>query len=140
MKTGEFSSRSNTPTALAEINVTPFVDVMLVLLVVFMISAPLMQQGMHVELPKANTGALREVPDQVVVVLDKQQNLYINKTAIQRASLQGRLIGMAKTKPTLEVFVHADKSVPYGAVAELVAQVKKANIHRIGLVTLPESK
>lgn len=126
------------PTALAEINVTPFVDVMLVLLVVFMVSAPLMQQGMQVELPKANTGALREVPDQVVVVLDRQLNLYINKSAIAKNSLLQRLQGMAKAKPQLEVFVHADKHVPYGSVAEIVAMVKKAQIHRVGLVTLPE--
>lgn len=128
------------PLALAEINVTPLVDVMLVLLIVFMITAPLMQQGMNVELPKANTGALREVPDQIILVLDRNQNVIFNKAAIVRTSLAARLTAMAQSKPGIEVFVHADAHVPYGAVAQLVADVKKSGIHRVGLVTQPETQ
>jgi biopolymer transport protein TolR len=131
------SSKTSTPTTLAEINVTPLVDVMLVLLIIFMISAPLMQQGIQVDLPKANAGTLNEIPDQVVLVVNKARTVMINGNSIAPGSLYPRLQAIAKAKPSVEVFIQADQGVPYGFVAQVMAEVKKARINRVGLVTEP---
>jgi biopolymer transport protein TolR len=131
-----FGSRS-VPTTLAEINVTPLVDVMLVLLIVFMVSAPMMQQGVHVDLPKASAGSLDEVPDQLVLVVNKSKQILINNNAIEAGMLGPKLLAVASVKPNVQVFIQADQSVPYGYVAQVMAEVKKAKISRVGLVTQP---
>src|SRR4051794_20012835 len=123
------------PTTLAEINVTPLVDVMLVLLIVFMVSAPLMQQGMQVDLPKANAGALSEVPDQLVLVLSKAHEVSINGNTLPAGGLQRRLAAVQAAKPDVQVFIQADRAVDYGFVAQVMAEVKRARINRVGLVT-----
>src|ERR1700741_888305 len=92
-------------TSLAEINVTPLVDVMLVLLIVFMVSAPLMQQGVQVDLPKANAGSLSEVPDQLVLVVNRSRGIAINGNTIPTGSLRGRLEAVADVKPDVQVFI-----------------------------------
>ncbi len=125
------------PTTLAEINVTPLVDVMLVLLIVFMISAPLMQQGVQVDLPKANAGSLSEVPDQLVLVVNKQRKMLINNNAIPQGSLLQRLQAIHDVKPDVQVFIQADRDVPYGYIAQVMAEVKRAKINHVGLVTEP---
>jgi biopolymer transport protein TolR len=130
-------SARGTPTALAEINVTPLIDVMLVLLIVFMISAPLMQQGVQVDLPKANAGSMSEPPEQLVLVVNKDRQILINGNAIENSSLRARLQAIAQAKPGVEVFIQGDQSVPYGFVAQVMAEVKQARIHRVGLVTVP---
>jgi biopolymer transport protein TolR len=128
---------SKIPTSLAEINVTPLVDVMLVLLIVFMISAPLMQQGVQVDLPKANAGSLNEVPDQLVLVVNKAHEVTINGNSIAAGTLRAKLEGVAQVKPDVEVFIQADQNVPYGFIAQVMAEVKQAKINRVGMVTLP---
>jgi biopolymer transport protein TolR len=128
---------SKTQTALSEINVTPLVDVMLVLLIVFMISAPLMQQGIQVDLPKANTPTMNEVPDQLVLVVDKSRNLTMNGNKIPDGALRSKLAAIAKAKADVQVFIQGDASVPYGFVAQVMAEVKQAGITRVGLVTEP---
>lgn len=124
-----------TQTALSEINVTPLVDVMLVLLIVFMISAPLMQQGIQVDLPKANAPIMNEVPDQLILVVDKSKRVIMNGTTLPEGTLRARLTAIAKAKPEIQVFIQADKSIPYGYIAQVMAEVKLANITRVGLVT-----
>lgn len=125
------------PTTLAEINVTPLVDVMLVLLIVFMISAPLMQQGIQIDLPKANAGSLNEAPDQLVLVVNKQRQILISDKAIPQGGLRAKLEAIVAVKPNLEVFIQADQNVPYGYIAQVMAEVKRSKIHRVGLVTEP---
>ncbi|MGZ3688949.1 MAG: ExbD/TolR family protein [Bdellovibrionota bacterium] len=129
------SGPRGTPTTIAEINVTPLVDVMLVLLIVFMISAPLMQQGVQVDLPKANAGSLTEVPDQLVLVVNKARQISINNNIIPQGSLFVKLQAVAAVKPNIEVFIQADQSVAYGYIAQVMAEVKRAKINRVGLVT-----
>jgi biopolymer transport protein TolR len=129
---GRFSA-----TTLAEINVTPLVDVMLVLLIVFMISAPLMQQGVQVDLPKATAGSLNEVPDQLVLVVSKEKSITINGTVIPSGALGAKLQAIADVKPNVEVFIQADQFVPYGYIAQVMAEVKRSKINRVGLVTEP---
>jgi biopolymer transport protein TolR len=133
---GSSGSRS-TPTTLAEINVTPLVDVMLVLLIVFMISAPLMQQGVQIDLPKANAQSLSEAPDQIILVINKSRQVVMNDKKIPQGSLRPRLEAIAAAKPNVEVFIQGDEGVPYGFVAQVMAEVKRAKIHRVGLVTQP---
>jgi biopolymer transport protein TolR len=124
-------------TTMAEINVTPLVDVMLVLLIVFMISAPLMQQGVQVDLPKANAGSLSEVPEQLVLVVNRTRQITINGNEIAPGTLRSRLAAIAAVKPDVQVFIQGDQGVPYGFIAQVMAEVKQAKIHRVGLVTDP---
>src|SRR3954464_1085681 len=119
MSTPGSSSGSRLPTTLAEINVTPLVDVMLVLLIVFMISAPLMQQGVQVDLPKANAGSLSEVPDQLVLVVNKQKQILINGNVIQPGTLRARLEAISNAKSNVEVFIQADQGIAYGFIAQV---------------------
>lgn len=126
-----------TPGTLAEINVTPLVDVMLVLLIVFMISAPLMQQGLQVDLPKANAGSLNETPEQIVLAISKDREVLINGNAIARGSLFSKLTAMKSAKPNIEIVIQGDQNVPYGFVAQVMAEVKRAQINRVGLATQP---
>jgi biopolymer transport protein TolR len=133
---GGFTSRS-VPTTVAEINVTPLVDVMLVLLIVFMISAPLMQQGIQVDLPKANAGTLNEIPDQVVLVINSAKEISLNGKSIQAGTLRDRLAAIVDAKPNVEIFIQADQSIAYGYIAQVMAEAKRAHINRVGLVTAP---
>jgi len=128
------SGRISQPT-LSEINVTPFVDVMLVLLIVFMVSAPLMQQGIQVNLPKTKAGSLDEAPDKLVLEVDKSLKISLNGKTVQKGSLLSRLQAIASVKPDVQVFVQADERVPYGYIAQVMAEVKTAKITRVGLVT-----
>lgn len=134
-----FSPSSNsshkTPVALAEINVTPLVDVMLVLLIVFMVSAPLMQQGMQIDIPKANTGSLETKNDPVTVSVKADKTIYLNGNALAAGTLEAKLKVIAQNKPDLRVYVQADQSLSYGFIARVIAQIKQAGIQKVGLVT-----
>ncbi len=132
---GNKSSSLSAPTTLAEINVTPLVDVMLVLLIVFMISAPLMQQGIKVDLPKTNAGSLNEVPEQLILTVDKSRQISIANHVIQSGTLFKKLEAIASAKPGIEIAIQADQNVSYGYIAQVMAEVKRAGIVRVGLVT-----
>lgn len=130
-------SKRGTTTTLAEINVTPLVDVMLVLLIIFMISAPLMQSGVSVDLPKTSAATLTEPKDPILIVLNKSREITIGKAPIDKGTLRAKLEAIAAARPDAEVFLQADQSVPYGFVAQVMAEVKRAKINRVGLVTEP---
>ncbi|MFN7684262.1 MAG: ExbD/TolR family protein [Oligoflexia bacterium] len=132
-------SRNGTATALAEINVTPLVDVMLVLLIVFMISAPLMQQGVQVDLPKTTAQTLNETKEPLVLAINKNRQILIGEKAIEPGTLRARLEAIAAARPDVEVFIQADQGLPYGLIAQVMAEVKRAKIHRVGLVTDPSA-
>ena len=122
---------------LSEINVTPLVDVMLVLLIVFMISAPLMQQGIQVNLPKANAGAMTETPEQLVLVINRSREIFLADHSVPMASLLAKLTAIAAAKPQIQIVIQADQGVSYGYVAQIMADVKRAGINQVGLVTDP---
>ena len=125
---------------MADINVTPLVDVMLVLLVIFMVTAPMMQQGVQVNLPKANTKAMTPQDEAVVVSVDKSGKVFINKDEIPAADLRNRLTAMFASREKKEVFLKADAGVPYGEVVRAMADIKGAGIERLGMVTEPAAK
>ncbi|HMK44332.1 MAG TPA: protein TolR [Dissulfurispiraceae bacterium] len=119
---------------MSEINVTPLVDVMLVLLIIFMVTAPLLQQGIDVNLPKAKG---KELPaeERVSIVIKKGNQFFLNETQVSRDSLITKLSAISKQNP--QVFLKADKDVPYGVVAEIMGEIKEAGIEKLGMVTEP---
>jgi biopolymer transport protein TolR len=125
---------------MAEINVTPLVDVMLVLLVIFMVTAPMMQQGVQVNLPKADTKAMTPQEETVVVTVEKSGRVYINKDEIPAPDLRNKLSTMFASREKKEVFLKADAGVPYGEVVKAMADIKGAGIERLGMVTEPAAK
>jgi biopolymer transport protein TolR len=124
---------------LAEINVTPLVDVMLVLLIVFMISAPLMQQGIQVDLPKTAATNLTEVPEQVTLVVNRSRQISLGGRTLAPGALRSQLEAMSTARPDIQVTVQADQSLPYGYVAQVMAEIRQAKIYRVGLVTEPSA-
>jgi len=125
---------------MAQINVTPLVDVMLVLLVIFMVTAPMMQQGVQVNLPKADAKAISPTEEAVVVTIDKGGKTFINKDEIPGGDLRARLSTMFVNRAKKEVFLKADSTVPYGEVVKAMAEIKGAGIERLGMVTEPSQK
>lgn len=125
---------------MSEINVTPLVDVMLVLLVIFMVTAPMMQQGVQVNLPKADTKAMNPVEETVIVTVDKTGKTFINKDEVPAGALRSRLSTMFASRAKKEVFLKADAGVPYGQVVSVMADIKGAGIERLGMVTEPAPK
>jgi biopolymer transport protein TolR len=122
---------------MSEINVTPFVDVMLVLLIIFMVTAPLMTTGMTVELPHANAAPLPTADKQMVLSITADGKYFINKSEFKAEELPQKLAAIAKQNPDQDVFLKADGKVPYEEVAQLVAMCTSAGIARLGLVTQP---
>ncbi len=135
-----FSSDDNDFGTMAEINVVPLVDVMLVLLIISMITTPLMEQGVNVELPVAQGQSLEKTQSEepVVLFLSRDRNLRLGETPVSRGDLAEMLEQTFKNRAQKELFVRADKEVPYGAVAEIMTKVQAAGIDRVGLVTQPE--
>jgi biopolymer transport protein TolR len=114
------------------------VDVMLVLLIVFMVSAPLLQQGIDVKLPKADAGNLEHDEHPVMITVKSNRSVDLDGRALSLEELGNRLSTLSREKPDSQVLVQADQEVSYGTVAKVMAKVKKANIRRVGLVTAPE--
>ncbi len=121
----------------SEINVTPLVDVMLVLLVIFMVTAPFMEQGIPIQLPKAKTKAIEKGESPVVLTLTKENRLYLNKEEVYLTTLPQRLQILFKSRAKREIFIRADGALNYASVAQAMATVKNAGIDKIGLVTMP---
>jgi len=122
---------------MSQINVTPLVDVMLVLLVIFMVTAPMMQQGVQVNLPKADTKSLSAKEEAIVVSMDRQGKLFIDRTEVPAGTLKEKLIGILANRTKKEVFLKADRDVPYGEVVRAMAEIKGAGVERLGMVTEP---
>jgi biopolymer transport protein TolR len=127
--------RSSRPSPMSDINMTPLIDVMLVLLVIFMITAPLMSSSLKLELPKADAAQPNDAPQFISVALDPQGQLFFGDEALDSAAFAARVLETARKNPKTEVQLRADKGVPYGRVAELIGVVQKAGLNRIGFVT-----
>ena len=120
---------------MAEINVTPMVDVMLVLLIIFMVTAPLMMAQLPIELPKTSAEELGKPPQPLIVALDSNGNYYIGGDQVSAGDLPGRLAGIAQNDPDQIVYVRADKGIPYGQVMTLLGIVGKAGFYKISLMS-----
>lgn len=125
---------------LSEINVTPFVDVMLVLLVIFMITAPLLVQGLDVHLPEAVATPLTSQDDALVLTIQKDRKIYLEKKEVPLSSLTEKLKAIYENRADKDIFLKADREVPYGFVVQVFSEMRRAGLHRIGVVTQPPEK
>ena len=120
---------------LSEINVTPLVDVMLVLLIIFMVTAPLLQYGVEVDLPESSREPLEIPKEQVVLSIGKDRTIYVDRYKTSLSELRQKLEAIYKGKQKKEIFLQADKSVPYGFVVRTMAVIRAAGIDQMGLIT-----
>ena len=121
--------------ALSEINVTPFVDVMLVLLIIFMVTAPLLQQGIDINLPQAK-GKELSTTERIEITIKKDGKIYLDKTVLSLTALSAKL----SQSTNREVFLKADKDVPYGLVVEVMGELREIGIDKLGMVTEPKAR
>jgi biopolymer transport protein TolR len=121
--------------AISNINVTPLVDVMLVLLVIFMVTAPILQQGVSINLPKVKAAALTGEEQQLVVAVNRNGQVYLNDTPTTIAELGPKLQAILKLRPDRQVYLRADQNVRYGEVMQVIATVKGTGVERLGMVT-----
>ncbi|MBH61832.1 MAG: protein TolR [Alphaproteobacteria bacterium] len=120
---------------MSEINVTPFVDVMLVLLVVFMVTAPLLTVGVQIDLPKTKAGVVQGQDEPLAVSIDGQGRLFLQETEIDLENLVPRLIAISGNKPDIRIFVRGDQSISYGRVMEVMGTINQAGFSRVALIT-----
>ena len=134
------SRRRHSHRPMGEINVTPFVDVMLVLLIVFMVTAPLLTVGVPVDLPKTQDGQINADQAPLVVSLQKQGDIFLQDTQIDAENLVPRLKAISQENNQVRIFVRGDKSVAYGEVLSLMGRIQSAGFERVALVAeLPEN-
>jgi biopolymer transport protein TolR len=120
---------------MSEINVTPFVDVMLVLLIIFMVTAPLLQYGVEVDLPESSREPLEIPKEQVVLSIAKDRTIFVDRYKTSLSELGKKLDAIYEGKQKKEIFLQADKSVPYGFVVQAMAVIRAAGIDQMGLIT-----
>ena len=125
---------------ISQINVTPLVDVMLVLLVIFMVTAPIIQQGVQVNLPQARAGAITGQEEMLVVAINRSGKIYLNDNVMTLEELGQKLRAIRRLQPDKEVYLRADQEVKYGTVIKTIAEIKQAGIVKLGMVTRPLSE
>ena len=130
------NSRKN-PRPLSEINVTPFVDVVLVLLIIFMVAAPLIQHGVDVELPKATTKNIAAEQELLTITLTKDKKIFLNKMQVDMGQLREKLVKIFKQRTDNQLLFKADRTLPYEFVIQVMAEIKNAGIEKLGIITTP---
>jgi biopolymer transport protein TolR len=133
------ASSQRDATTISQINVTPLVDVMLVLLVIFMVTAPIIQQGVQVNLPQAKAGAIPGTEELLVVTISKNGRVYLNDNPMNAGELGSKLRAIRKLQADKQVYLRADQDVRYGLVMKTIAEIKQAGIERLGMVTRPST-
>ena len=132
------SNKSSTRMAISDINVTPFVDVMLVLLVIFMVTAPMMQQGLDVNLPKTSSTGVALDEDPFVLTIDSTGKIKVSGNEIKSETLSAKLKAIFANRKNKQIYIQADKKVEYGSVAFVMGEIRMAGITNISLITLPK--
>lgn len=122
---------------MAEINVTPLVDVVLVLLIIFMVTAPMLQMGIDVNLPRVKSKSIDVTEEKIVLTINGGKEVFINKNKTSIAELGAKLESIFANRIDREVFMRADKNVPYGFVVEVMSAVRKAGVDKLGMITEP---
>jgi biopolymer transport protein TolR len=122
---------------MSEINVTPLVDVMLVLLIIFMVTAPMLMQGVEVNLPKTTTKNIKTKEEPLMLTVNKEKEIFIEKHRITLDNLEIKIQKIFENRRDKEILLRADKEVPYGFVIKVIAKVKQAGIDKLGMVTEP---
>lgn len=131
------TASSRDSTTISQINVTPLVDVMLVLLVIFMVTAPIIQQGVQVNLPQAKAAAIPGTDELLVVSIAKNGKIYLNDNVMSLDELGAKMRAIRSNLADKQVYVRADQDVRYGLVMQTIAELKQAGIDRVGMVTRP---
>ncbi len=134
------TSGDNRNSFMSEINVTPFVDVMLVLLIIFMVTAPMMTQGVDVSLPQATSEALPSDTEQLMVSVDNQERVFINDIQVSVDELNDKLKRILGGREGRQVYLKADKDISYGTVVRIMSEIKLAGVEKLGMVTLPPAE
>ena len=124
---------------MSDINVTPFVDVMLVLLIIFMVTAPMMSQGVSVSLPEASSKPLPSETDHLIITINKDNQIFINDYQVTLDFLQEKLSKIIESRQNHDVFLRADKNISYGMVVRVMSEIKEAGVEKLGMVTEPIS-
>ena len=122
---------------MSDINVTPLVDVMLVLLIIFMVTAPMMMQGVNVSLPQTTPKPLPAEKEHLAVTIDRSQQIFINDYKVSLEALKEKMEKILAGKTDNKVYLRADKNVPYGVVVRVISEVKRAGVEKLGVVTEP---
>lgn len=120
---------------LSEINVTPLVDVVLVLLIIFMVTAPMLQMGIDVNLPTVKARSINVSEEKLVLTINHQKEIFINEYKTSLNDLSSKLDHIFKTRIEREIFMRADKEVPYGFVVQVMSEVRKAGVDKLGMIT-----
>jgi biopolymer transport protein TolR len=124
----------------SEINVTPLVDVVLVLLIIFMVTAPMLQMGISVNLPRVQAKSMDVSEEKLVLTVNNDKEIYINKYKTTIADLKPKLESIFASRIDREIFMRADEKVPYGFVIQVMSEVRKAGVDKLGMITEPPGK
>jgi len=122
---------------MSDINVTPFVDVMLVLLIIFMVTAPMMMQGVEVNLPQTTTKRIKSQEDPLILTITKKKEIFIETHQIKLDDLEQKALKIFENRRDKEILLKADKDVAYGFVIKVVSRIKNAGIEKLGMITEP---
>ncbi|HJD60936.1 MAG TPA: protein TolR [Rickettsia endosymbiont of Columbicola hoogstraali] len=129
------SNRKSKRAVVSEINVTPLVDVMLVLLIIFMITSPMLVSGVNVDLPETNSSPISGQDEPLVVTINNKGEVFLLETPIERKHLTVKLVNITKEKKDTRIFVRGDKNVSYGEVVEVVSEIHAAGFSRVALIS-----
>lgn len=124
----------------SEINVTPLVDVMLVLLIIFMVTAPMMTQGVDIDLPETTAKSLRQKEEPIVVTIDKKGTITLDQVVVSQSLLKQQLSKLSPEQKENPIFLRADKNVPYGKVVVVMADIKNSGFEKLGMITQPAAE
>ena len=123
--------------SMSEINVVPLVDVMLVLLIIFMVTAPMLSMGIDVNLPRVKSKSIDIAEEKLVLTISENKEIFLNKTAVALTDLKPKLTAIYAQRVDREIFLRADKNVSYGFVVEVMSEIRKAGIDKLGMITEP---
>jgi biopolymer transport protein TolR len=125
---------------MSEINVTPLVDVMLVLLIIFMVTAPMMMQGVEVDLPQTTTKNIKTKEEPLFLSINKEQEIFLEDSRMKMEDLEVKIRTISKYRRDKGILLRADRQVPYGFVIQVISRLKRAGIDKVGMVTEPEDE